>query len=273
MSKIVSINITGGLGNQLFQLATAYSYAKKEGGTLQVIHKLHCDDRPVYWDSLLACIQPYLVDSLPSTLSVWRDNSCCLYSPISTLTDTGIYLEGYYQSSKFFYNDETKQEIRDLFSPPPAILKEVTTKYSYLMENANRVVVIHARRTDYLKNHNTIMFHGPLNSSYYKEAIQRMKTKVENPIWLLTSDDNRYWIDIEKDLEIHSPIILMNESDIHSFVLLQQFKNYIISNSTFIWWATWMANAPNVIAPSKWFGPTGPSPYDDIYEPHWERME
>jgi len=45
-----------------------------------------------------------------------------------------------------------------------------------------------------------------------------------------------------------------------------------MSNSTFIWWTTWLANAQQVIAPSKWFGPTGLKHYEDIYEPHWLRM-
>jgi hypothetical protein len=32
---IVSINIMGGLGNQMFQLATAYAYAKQNNCNLQ----------------------------------------------------------------------------------------------------------------------------------------------------------------------------------------------------------------------------------------------
>ena len=42
-----------------------------------------------------------------------------------------------------------------------------------------------------------------------------------------------------------------------------------MSNSTFIWWCVWLSNAQQVIAPSKWFGPLGPSEYEDIYEPSW----
>ena len=39
MTSIVSVNIMGGLGNQLFQIAAAYAYAKQTGGQLQIIHK------------------------------------------------------------------------------------------------------------------------------------------------------------------------------------------------------------------------------------------
>ena len=268
----IIVDISGGLGNQLFQIASGYAYARKERGHLKLLHKKENGDRPVYWDSVLYRMKPYVTESSPSIYVVWEEKQATLYTPITPLPADHIRLGGYFQSSKYFYNDEIKREIRDLFYPNPEVLQEVSRKYKFLIEHADRVVVVHARRTDYLKNHTNIMVHGPLNASYYKEAIQRMKTKVKDPIWLLTSDDNRYWIDIEKDLDVHSPMILMNESDIHSFILLQQFKHYIISNSTFIWWAVWMSNAPHVIAPSKWFGPWGPAEYEDIYEPHWERL-
>jgi hypothetical protein len=46
-----------------------------------------------------------------------------------------------------------------------------------------------------------------------------------------------------------------------------------MANSSFMWWCVWLSDAKNVIAPSKWFGPEGPTPYDDIFEESWERIE
>ena len=40
-NQVVSVHIKGGLGNQLFQIAAAYAYAKKEGVHLQILHNLH----------------------------------------------------------------------------------------------------------------------------------------------------------------------------------------------------------------------------------------
>jgi hypothetical protein len=264
--------IKGGLGNQLFQIAATYAYAKKEGGILQILHKIHNADRPVYWDTILHSLAPYLVQSIPPHIIHWDESLPTMYQPIPPLTSQGLLLDGYRQTSKYFYNDEIKCNIRKLFTPSSTLMNEVSTRYSFLLENKYRVVVVHARRTDYLRNQTMIDIHGPLLSSYYKEAIQRMKKKVKDPIWLLTSDDNRYWLEIEQELGIHAPVILMNESDIHTFTLLQQFQHMIMSNSTFIWWCAWMADARHVIAPSKWFGPAGPHSYDDIYEDHLERI-
>ena len=271
-NKAVAVHIKGGLGNQLFQIAAAYAYAKKEGGTLHILYKEHNGDRPVYWDTVLHRMKPYLVPSIPPHMIHWNESQPTMYQSIPPLTSQGVLLDGYRQTSKYFYNYDIKQELRELFAPSSALMDEVLARYSFLLENKDRVVVVHARRTDYLRNQTMIDIHGPLSSSYYKEAIRRMKEKVKDPIWLLTSDDNRYWMEIEKELDIHAPVILMNETDIHTFALLQQFQHVIMSNSTFIWWCTWMADAKDVIAPSKWFGPVGPHPYDDIYEDHWERI-
>ena len=271
-NKTVSVIIKGGLGNQLFQIAAAYAYARKEGGTLQILHKEQNGDRPVYWDTILQRLKPYLVPSIPPHMIYWNESLPTMYQSIPSLTSQGVLLDGYRQTSNYFYNDEIQKEIRELFAPSSTLMTEVSARYSFLLENKDRVVVVHARRTDYLRNQTMIDIHGPLSSSYYKEAIRRMKEKVQNPIWLLTSDDNRYWMEIEKELDIHAPVILMNESDIHTFALLQQFQHVIMSNSTFIWWCAWMADAKHVITPSKWFGPTGPYPYDDIYEDHWEKI-
>jgi len=262
----------GGLGNQFFQIATAYAYAKKEKAILQIKHITQNGNRPVYWDTLLTKIKPYLVDSLPSTLEHWYEPMATQYAEIGPLTSQGKYLNGYLQSSKYFVNDAIKQEIKDLFQPDASLLLAVQQKYQHLMENKDRVVIVHARRTDYLKAADC---HGPLDGSYYKKALDSIIKTIPNPIFLLSSDDNSFWQEIKDDISAvyqQEHLILERETDINTFVLLQQFNNVIMSNSTFIWWTTWMADAKNVIAPAKWFGPTGPSFYEDIYEAHWVRI-
>ena len=265
---IVSVNIAGGLGNQMFQLASAYAYSKKYSGQLCVLkYKPTNDGRPLYWDSVLRNFNPYLVDTLPNNLEQWHETQATEYNQIPSLTSNGIYLNGYLQSPKYFNNVE---EIRELFKPSSEMLEYINEKYNYLLENRERVIVVHARRTDYLKDDYIIKFHGPLTVDYYKEAIKRMCQNVNNPILLLSSDDSQFWKDISKDIPELNIAYIVNDNEINTLTLLQQFKYYIIANSTFSWWAAWLANAKKVIAPSKWFGPYGPKKYSDIYVPSWE---
>lgn len=269
---VVSVNIMGGLGNQLFQIAAAYAYARKMSGALQILHILDNGNRPVYWESLLQRIKPYLVQSLPQTLEQWQEKECTMYADMGPLLVQGKYLKGYLQTSKYFYNDVIKKEIKELFLPQSEVFEDCKSRYAYLLENKDRVVVMHARRTDYLK---AAEFHGPLTGTYYCEAVRHIMERVKNPIFLLCSDDQTYWNEIRNDIPQvfeNEYVILDDANDIRTFALLQQFHHFIMANSTFIWWCVWMADAKNVFVPSKWFGPKGPSLYEDIFETNWERI-
>jgi len=270
--NVVSVNIKGGLGNQLFQIAAAYAYARQNNGTLQIIAKKENGKRPLYWDTLLQRIQPYLVEYLPSTLRVWQEAYPTMYKEIEPLGPQGIYLQEYLQTSKYYPTDEIKAEIKQLFQPSKQLLKTIQEKYSQLLEKKERVIVMHARRTDYLMHRE---IHGPLDSSYYQEAVKRILQRVPEPIFLLCGDDPIYWNEIRNAIpEVfqHEHMILDGETDIHTFALLQQFQHFIMSNSTFIWWCVWLASTNHVFVPSKWFGPAGPRLYQDIYEKEWEKI-
>jgi hypothetical protein len=270
-SPIVSVNIMGGLGNQFFQIAAAYAYARQTGGKLQILQKMDNGNRPLYWDSILHQIKPYLVTYIPPNLEHWWEPLPTQYREIGALPQNGIYLNGYLQSSKYYGTDEIKQEIKELFRPYQCLQVDINATYSHLIDNKDRVIVVHARRTDYITHRDV---HGPLDASYYKEAIKRMMNRVERPIFLLCGDDQSYWNEIRNDIPevFQHEHVLLNESDIRTFALLQQFQYFIMSNSTFIWWCVWLSSPKHVLVPSIWFGPTGPSNYEDIYEREWERI-
>jgi len=262
----------GGLGNQLFQIAAGYAYAKKHGATFQLCPPAQNGARPWYWDNLLSSVRPFLVPSLPPNLLPWSESLPTMYRPIGLLPPQGIYLQGYLQSSKYFYTDAIRTAIRDLFRPPADLLHSVRYDYADWIRQADRVVVLHARRTDYLAAKE---FHGPLDGSYYRRALDAILPHVKDPIFVLSADDPSFWQDIRADMaEVyqHPHLILQGESDIRTFVLLQQFSHFILSNSTFIWWCAWLAPARRVVAPHQWFGPAGPSSWSDIYETDWVRV-
>jgi hypothetical protein len=277
-NKIVSVNIMGGLGNQMFQLATAYAYSKKYNINLQVLrNKLENDGRSTYWDSILNRFSKYLVNSIPNNLVNWNENGATEFSIIPPPSQQGgIYLKGYLQSYKYFDEPIVKYDLKKLFEPSSNVLEYINNKYNFLFKNKERVVVVHARRTDNLRNQDIINFHGPLSTEYYKKAIEKISTELENPFFLLSSDDPAFWnsvIQITPKLTSENMYILQDENEVNTLALLQQFNYFIIANSTFSWWATWLSNEPKwVIAPSKWFGSTGPKNYEDIYLPTWERM-
>lgn len=272
--RIVSVNIMGGMGNQMFQVAAAYAYAKRENGTLQIRymdrHEKN-DGRDIFWDSVLIRARSCLVTRLPP-LPIWKEISPITYTVIPPLTDDGVYLSGYLQSSKYFGDEESKKAVKELLCADDEQKHDICVKYKPFVDQKHRVVVMHARRTDFLQH---AAVHAPLMGEYYREAVQRVLKKIENPIFLLASDDNSFWPHIESYIpEVFShEHFTVHESDVQTMYLLQQFENFVMSNSTFIWWIVWLADAKNVWTPKKWFGPRGPTEYEDIYEPTWEKID
>jgi hypothetical protein len=265
LSPTVTVNIMGGLGNQLFQLAAAYSYAK-EKGTLRILRQTNNGSRPFYWDSICHAFLPYLVETLPSTLTSWHEPLPTMYTAIPSLPDNGIHLHGYFQTSLYHVD---KEEIRSLFAPPLCV-QSVQEAYHTLLEQSHRVIVVHCRQTDYLTHRD---IHGPLTMDYYRRAIEKARSWVEDPLFLLCGDDPSFWAPLCAELPSTTYQVLEESSDIRTFLLLQQFRHFIMSNSTFIWWCVYLSSSDHVIAPAKWFGPKGPSPFHDIYEPTWIRMD
>ena len=60
--KYIIIKVSGGLGNQLFQLANAYYLSKKFDRTLLVC-KDNSYPRNLYWDSVLSYFKDHLISS------------------------------------------------------------------------------------------------------------------------------------------------------------------------------------------------------------------
>lgn len=273
----VSVSIKGGLGNQMFEIVSVFAHAKQHGvNPVLLRRKLAEDGREMYWDSVLHRWQHMLVDTLPAGLQRHDERSSTEYTPIPAPPQQGQYVEGYLQSSKYFGNAATRKEIQLLTRPSARELLRIQHKYKDLLETRDRVVVVHARRTDYLKSQHNIDFHGPLTTAYYNSALALIQTKIKDPIYLLVSDDPMYWVQSMAEipaLQTNEFRFLNDEGDVGTLALLQQFRTFVLANSTFSWWAAWLAEGPKtVIAPSRWFGPAATQRYEDIYEPDWIRI-
>ncbi len=259
--KSVGVMFLGGLGNQLFQAATAIAYSKKYNKQLTLPDKSVGSRPTIYYKSFMYNLQQYVYKHSPG--KIWKEPSFS-YTEIPKENDI---LYGYFQSSKYF--NDVSGEIRTLFDPNPIVKNVVSQKYADLLASSDKKVVIHVRRGDYLAGGNQSV-HAITTDKYYKDAIELMKKKVENPEFMVFSDD----LDWCKGQEFFEGATFVDEkTDYLALHLMSQFKHYIIPNSTFSWWATWLGTpAETVIAPDRWFGPNGPQDYQDIYESHWIRI-
>jgi hypothetical protein len=82
---------------------------------------------------------------------------------------------------------------------------------------------------------------------------------------MIFSDD----IEKAKTIFTNNDTVFYSGDTYDSFKKMNSCKNHIISNSTYSWWAAWLAGG-KVVAPSKWFGLAWNPETKDIYAEGWK---
>ena len=260
------VRLIGGLGNQLFQIAAAFAHARRRGQTLTLSSDVDGGrGRPNYYTTFLHQCAQFIGG--PSRDGPSYHEPHFHYAEIPRGV-TAIH--GYYQSSRYFR--EFRDEVSALFDPHPVIKGVVEAKYaSYFAEKATTVIV-HVRRGDYMQK-DKIAFHGILTPAYYRAAMALCRERLGSDTkFLVLSDDIEY---CRATYGSDEGVTCVNEpNEAVALHFMSQFQNYILSNSSFSWWASYLGQtATLVVAPDRWFGPAGPQDVQDIYEDGWIRLK
>lgn len=160
---------------------------------------------------------------------------------------------GYFQTEKYFNDKKTKNHLKKVF-----VLKDeyITPKYLDIQRkiiNTNSVA-IHIRRTDYLQAKNAII-HNICTEKYYERAISYIKENVSDPTFYVFSDDKEY---IKEKYGNLDNFVVIDEKyelqDIQEFFLMSSCKHFIIANSTYSWWSSWLGEKEDsiILAPEVW---------------------
>lgn len=255
----VSIELTGYLGkqyyigNHFFEIAAAYAYARRERRVLCLPTQGAGTEPFVYCGYFEKCL-PFVRD-MEGQIVRYAEPAFS-YHEIPATDLPFVSLSGYFQSEKYFA--DYANELRTLFRPPPSILSKAIERWGTYLQSPETHVIVHARRGDYLK---VPAFHNPLPLQYFLNAMAEMRTHIASPTFILMSDEPEFWKDINA--------VVVDEKDPEvALCFMSQFKHYIIANSTFSWWASYLspyADQGVVIAPAQWFGPSGHRDTADVY--------
>ena len=281
---ILTINFIGGLGNQLFQIAAAYAYAKKYGFHLVFKDTWTCHkDRDPVWSYYFINTDikmPWkLISPKQFNTFKWfliREPSFSYSEPKAPLDRKALpftLLHGYYQSSQYF--NDYADEIRSLLQIHPNHIAKARAALAQTGVNEpDGWIGAHVRRGDYIEG-GQIPIHSVTNAEYFKKAraIIQKEIGLRTVCWIT---DDPEWV--YKNLYEQGDVVQSSDK-MTDFASLSLFRHIIMSNSTFSWWATWlnpldyMASSRKICCPSKWFGPKGPQDYESIYEPDWIRVD
>lgn len=254
---MVIIKLQGGLGNQLFQYAFGRSFAIKRNTEFKLdisFYSLKFNGITPRHYHLKDFNIKAGVTGEQGDAKVIKEKSFQFDSSIWDIFDTrgNIYLDGYWQSEKYFI------DIKDL------ILSEISLKNpgQEMLEidkkiKAENSIALHIRRGDYISDKKTYHFHGTCDNKYYEKAIDYiLSTKlIPNPSLYIFSDDIE-WVKI--NFKNRLPIEFVSGDkikDTEELILMSHCKHNIIANSTFSWWGAWLNTnrEKTVIAPQKWF--------------------
>ena len=272
---MITIQLKGGLGNQMFQVASALGIAtlKKTKLALDISwfkqnHKV--DTKRDYELSIFHNIHKLLIQEFAQNNRIIHEDRIQYTNNLINIVD-GSSIDGYLQSYKYF--EHVQDEIRDLFT------FDVNKIPNFLLEKVEKIqnsesVSIHIRRGDYKKTEGAYHFHGICGLEYYKNAISYFRQEFKEPMFYIFTDDIDW---AKQNFQDDDIIIVTSLGDYHSWIdmyLQSVCKHNIIANSSFSWWAAWLNKnqEKKVIAPKKWFF-SEEIVLDDLYPKEWTILE
>lgn len=291
---MVTVLLSGGLGNQMFQYAAARALAKRLNTPLAadlypLIKKTHATIRPyelgifkvdipivsTLRGKVLTKARPFVQKHRPffRRLGFFTDTYAVLYQPAFESLKGNITLSGYFQSEKYFSGAEA--DIRNDFTfrhPLNGKNKEIAQQLA-----ATESVSIHIRRGDYVQNTSAASNFVTCDASYYERAIAHICEKISNPSFYIFSDDFD-WVKENLNFGNHPVSFVDWNRGGKSYIdmqLMSLCRHNITANSSFSWWGAWLnANDDKVVVcPGKWFQDEKKNAMlNDFYPQGWKMM-
>ena len=282
---MITCNLMGGLGNQLFQIFATISYAinSKNRFNFMALETLGGGSstlRYTFWNSIFLNLKPFLVTEMPRMLVVKENGFTYNELPVADMINNNVMIYGYFQSYKYFqenYNiicrllniDKMKTDLVNNFNLRcPDILD---------LENT---VSMHFRIGDYKKLQ---QFHPLVTYDFYERSLNYMqisKPKSKFNIMYFCED-----VDIDDVLSIINKLITKfpeykfvrgdnSLQDWQQMLLMSCCHHNIIANSSFSWWSAYFnTNSDKIVCyPSVWFGPSANNDTRDLCPSNWVRV-
>mgnify|MGYP003977089545 CR=1 FL=1 len=274
LTKILTVNIIGGLGNQMFQYAFGYALSKENNAKIKLevsgfdaydLRNYALDLFNVEKNSELKSKYDFLLNKINSKHDSFLSKaSSNLLRRLLRLTnfyyqekeefvyDQGVfnikkntYFYGYWQNEKYF--KKYRNDLLEIFK-----LKDIhsqTKEYQQKIIKSTSVS-LHIRREDFLNS-----IHDTCDIEYYKKAVLEI-LKIKKQAHFFIFSDDMHWVKNNLNFINHKTLILLESEipDHEEMYLMSQCKCNIIANSSFSWWGAWLNQNSDkkVIAPKKW---------------------
>jgi hypothetical protein len=288
-NTMITCNVKGGLGNQLFQICATIAYAMRKKMPFMFSYKQEIageTPRPMYWNTLLRCLKNYtnyhglITDATLESFTEYRGEHG--YKEIPGFEYPHVRLDGFFQSYKYFQAEYSRiYELLDI----DTLKSELT-----ITDSSREVptISLHFRIGDYI---NKRCYHPVLPLIYYQRALQHIierapAAKHARVIVFYEERDRQLVNDsitqLQRVFTTLSFEFVDEPSDWKQMLYMSKCTHHIIANSTFSWWGATFASSdiggnitPDKIVcyPSIWYGhqlyyiTTA-----DLFPPNWSKI-
>lgn len=253
------VRIHGGIGNQMFQIASGYGIAQKNNMNMFILNSsdvikkdfTHTTDNNFFVKSIFSTYPRIDMENIVvNDLELYNEDDRDCYTCTEVILDRDILLNGYFQNEKYFI--DYKYDIIQKFTANPyysSVLKYVSENKE-IGQLLTKSYFIHVRRGDYLLHKS---LYGIDYDSYYTKAIAYILERDADAHFYITSDDMAFCKDYSVFQNIKKTFMVLKPLESMYFMSLC-YKGAICCNSTFSWWGSYLNRNPHkmVLFPSKW---------------------
>lgn len=278
---MIILQVRGGLGNQMFQYAFARTLSKESNDEkiYLYIENFKYDDLREYALNHLYLSSNIKVVNKSILLRIYR-KFFLLVAKIWKIEEDNpkdalkLYRMGFFQylrnneviplpkcripikyfscvflNEYYFKGQEELMKRELLVKTTPS---EENQKWIKLISNTENSVCIHIRRGDYVEKKKYLI----CTDEYYKKAVKCCQDEINEKVTFFVFSEDVFYAKSLQLAEENIYYMDLNNPDYEELRLMYNCKHFIISNSTFSWWAQYLSQGNGIVISPKYWSKT-----------------
>ena len=155
------------------------------------------------------------------------------------------FIEGYFGQEEYF--EDYSEVIRKDFTVKKQYITEaIRQELASIKAKGRPVVMVGVRRYQECKVPGSVPTGAMEDPSYFKSAMKYMAERLEHPVFWVFSQQQEWFkehVDDGTYEVVYASAKTGDDASIEDFYLMLQCDHYIVSKSSYYWWAAWLPDS------------------------------